>query len=186
MKPSLWLIVVNLFLVYISWGSTYIGLKFTLEVLGPFTTCGARMGLGGFLLCLMLMLTGRWRFPALADWRHAAGYGVPLVVMASGFLGKGQMSIDSTVAAVISGSTPITMLVAAWLFAGEKRPSLPQCFGLATGLLGLVLLATSHGTGSGIKSTPGGMLWVLIIEHLAYIGTAHHSVAAVLQRYDLL
>ena len=68
MKPSLWLIVVNLFLVYISWGSTYIGLKFTLEVLGPFTTCGARMGLGGFLLCLMLMLTGRWRFPALADW----------------------------------------------------------------------------------------------------------------------
>lgn len=162
MKPSLWLIVVNLFLVYISWGSTYIGLKFTLEVLGPFTTCGARMGLGGFLLCLMLMLTGRWRFPALADWRHAAGYGVPLVVMASGFLGKGQMSIDSTVAAVISGSTPITMLVAAWLFAGEKRPSLPQCFGLTTGLLGLVLLATSHGAGSGIKSTPGGMLWVLL------------------------
>ena len=46
MKPSLWLIAVNLFLVYISWGSTYIGLKFTLEVLGPFTTCGAHMGLG--------------------------------------------------------------------------------------------------------------------------------------------
>lgn len=153
-------ILLNLFLVYISWGSTYIGFKFTLEVLGPFLACGSRMFLAGLLLCGVIICTGRWRRPSLADWRHACWLSVFMVVMASGFLGKGQEYVTSGVAAVITGSTPISMLVAAWLFGGERRPSAMQWLGLAGGLCGLALLGVSQNASGLEQSSPVGMLWV--------------------------
>ena len=93
-------ILLNLFLVYISWGSTYIGFEFTLEVLGPFLACGSRMLLAGLLLCAAIVCTGRWQRPSRADWRHACWLAVFMVLMASGFLGKGQEYVSSGVAAV--------------------------------------------------------------------------------------
>lgn len=56
-------ILLNLFLVYVSWGSTYIGFKFTLEVLGPFLACGARMVLAGVVLSAAIACAGRWKRP---------------------------------------------------------------------------------------------------------------------------
>lgn len=160
MTPSRWIVLLHLVLVYISWGSTYLGLKLALEVLGPFMACGARMTLGGLLFGLYLRLAGRWRRPTAADLRHAAVFGLLMVVMASGFLSKGQEYIDSSVAALVSGSTPISMLVAAWLFAGEERPSAAQWLGLAGGLIGLVLLGGAH-TEGGLRADPAGVCWVL-------------------------
>lgn len=154
-------ILLNLFLVYVSWGSTYIGFKFTLEVLGPFLACGARMVLAGVVLSAAIACAGRWKRPARADWLHALWLGLFMVLMASGFLAKGQESITSGVAAVVTGSTPISMLVAAWLFGGERRPSAMQWLGLAGGLCGLILLGKSHGVGVGPDhSSMGGILWV--------------------------
>ena len=40
-------VMLHLFLVYISWGSTYIGYKFSLGVAGPFLVGGSRMVIGG-------------------------------------------------------------------------------------------------------------------------------------------
>ena len=94
-------VMLHLFLVYISWGSTYIGYKFSLGVAGPFMVGGSRMVLGGILLALVLMLSGRWRRPAKKDWIHAAWMGGFMVLMASGFLAKGQESVASSTAAVL-------------------------------------------------------------------------------------
>ena len=154
-------VMLNLFLVYISWGSSYIGYKFTLEVLGPFSAGGARMVIAGLLLMLGLFLTGRWRrLPSRADLVHSLWMSFFMVTMATGFLAKGQTSVASSTAAVITGSVPITMLVAGWLFAGEPRPSRLQWTGLAIGSCGLLLLASSQQAGGVQQSSPEGMLWV--------------------------
>lgn len=155
-----WLVVTNLVLVYISWGSVYIGFKFTLEVLGPFFACGARMALGGALLCAALLFFGLWRRPDRNDLTRIAWLSVFMVFFASGFLSKGQEYISSGMAAVVSGSTPISMLVGVWLFAGEKRPGLAQCIGLAGGFAGIMLLATGNASGAG-QSDLAGIAWVL-------------------------
>ena len=132
-------ILLNLFLLYISWGSTYICLKLCMHACGPFTLCGVRMLCGGLLLALLLLLTGRWRRPVWADMRHAAWLAIFMVLMASGFLARGQQGITSSTAAIITASTPISMLLAGWLFAGEKRPTLMQCVGLLGGGTGCCL-----------------------------------------------
>lgn len=165
-------VMLHLFLVYISWGSSYIGYKFSLEVAGPFMVGGGRMLIGGALLSLGLMAAGRWVRPGRKDWIHASWMGIFMVLMASGFLAKGQESVASSTAAVITGSVPITMLVAGWLFANEPRPSLMQWVGLATGTCGLVLLAYSQPTVGGVQqSSLGGMLWVFSATIGWVIGT---------------
>lgn len=119
------------------------------------------MVLAGVVLSAAIACAGRWKRPARADWLHALWLGLFMVLMASGFLAKGQESITSGVAAVVTGSTPISMLVAAWLFGGERRPSAMQWLGLAGGLCGLILLGKSHGVGVGPDhSSMGGILWV--------------------------
>lgn len=158
-------ILLNLFLLYISWGSTYICLKLCMHACGPFTLCGIRMLCGGLLLGLLLLMTGRWRRPAWADMRHAAWLGIFMVLMASGFLARGQQGITSSTAAIITASTPISMLLAGWLFAGEKRPTLMQCVGLLGGGTGLLLLTLGRAAAQGGQpveavNSVSGMLWV--------------------------
>ena len=130
----------HLFLVYISWGTIYVGFRLTLEIVGPFFACGFRMGLGGLVLCLILWILGKWRRIRKKDLLHACFYGLFLVVVASGFLSYGQQYLPSGIAAVITGSTPISMIVFGWLFAGEEKPTKTQCLGFVGGSSGLFLL----------------------------------------------
>ena len=101
-------ILLNLFLLYISWGSTYICLKLCMHACGPFTLCGVRMLCGGLLLALLLILTGRWRRPVWADMRHAAWLAIFMVLMASGFLAAQEMA-DYTMARVQPGDLILTL-----------------------------------------------------------------------------
>lgn len=144
------LVLFHLFLVYISWGTTYIGFRLTLEVVGPFFACGLRMALGGLLLSLLLLLFGKWQSVTGEAVRHAAFFGMFLVVAASGFLSFGQQYLPSGIAAVITGSTPITMIIGGWLFAGEEKPGIFQWLGFLGGSTGLVLLTLEQCSHSSI------------------------------------
>lgn len=151
-------ILLALFLVYITWGSTYIGIKLSLPVLPPFLMCGLRMLLAGVLLYLLTWLHGERQSPTLTDLAHNILLAFFMVLVASGFLSKGQASIPSGTAAIICGAVPIWILLGGWLFAGEPRPTWKQALGLCGGFCGLIWLAITQ-YGSGEAST-GGMLWV--------------------------
>ena len=139
-----------LFLVYISWGSTFIGYKLTLEVVGPFFAAGGRSVGGGVLLMLFLMAVGRWTRPSAAALKTLILQGVPMVVVATGFVGLGQTQIPSSVAAVLSSATPIIMIASGYLFAGEPRPRGLQILGLFTGTCGIIAIGMlQKGTGGG-------------------------------------
>lgn len=151
-RPPLHLVITMLLLVYASWGSIYIGNKLSLEIAGPFLVCGLRNVLAGLLtLGVCCLRKGMWKTPSLKDvWNHSI-IGVMLVLMSGGFLVLGQTQVSSGVAAVIMGSTPIFMLVAAWLFAGEPAPTRIQCLGMCTGASAIIYLSWSEqsaGTGT--------------------------------------
>ena len=151
-RPPVHLVIIMLFLVYASWGSVYIGNKLSLEIAGPFLVCGLRNGLAGLLTLAVCYLRKKsWKTPSLKDVRNHALIGSMLVLMSSGFLTLGQTQVASGVAAVIMGSTPIVMLVAAWLFAGDEVPTRTQCIGMCTGACAIVYLSWSEqsaGTGT--------------------------------------
>ena len=170
--PSFFHVFSHLFLLYISWGSSYVAIKWCLDALGPFLLAGSRMLLAGMLLSLLLLVTGHWKRPTRADALHAVWLAVFMVLIGCGFLAKGQqLGVSACAAALITGSTPVSMLLAGWLFAGERRPCLMQWFGLVGSSVGLVMLEMGQEaarleqglvTGTGEGGLPLlGMAWVL-------------------------
>ena len=91
--PSFFHVFSHLFLLYISWGSSYVAIKWCLDALGPFLLAGSRMLLAGALLSLLLLVTGHWKRPTRADVLHAVWLAVFMVLIGCGFLAKGQLKV---------------------------------------------------------------------------------------------
>src|SRR5688500_15859687 len=66
-----WKVVAAFAVVYGIWGSTYLGIRFALETLPPFTMAGVRFLIAGALLYLWSRRRGA-PAPASVQWRHAA------------------------------------------------------------------------------------------------------------------
>lgn len=150
-RRKIWLVVTCLILVYISWGSCYISIKFALESFPPFYLCGIRMTLAGVILYTALRLMGRKECPTFTDLRRCFLLGFFMVFVSSGFLCLGQKTVPSGVAGLFAGMVPIWMVVGGWLLLHEDRPGLMQAIGLGGGTLGILLLSMEHGM-SGIAS----------------------------------
>lgn len=152
-------ILICLFLVYLSWGSSFIGNKFALQSFPAFILCGIRMGLAGSMLYALTWLRGERNSPDAGDLKRAFILAFLMVFISSGFLSKGQESVSSGTAAMVLGAIPIWMVLGGWLFWGDPRPSRAQFAGLGCGFSGLVLLSVHQGM-SGDDS-PLGLLLVL-------------------------
>ena len=67
--PPTHVVLFVLFMVYISWGTVYLGNKLSLEVAGPFVVCGVRNILAGMLMLACARLSrGSWRRISPRDW----------------------------------------------------------------------------------------------------------------------
>ncbi len=154
-------IILNLFLVYISWGTLYLCNKNTIEIFGPFLTCGFRTFMGGAGICLFLAARKAMPVPTRKDIIQANIMGFFMVTVGAGFLSKGQESVLSGTAAMITASVPITMLICGWLFAGEPCPQKKQWAGLFFGFLGLAVIALNQDTESGTRHNSFiGIAWL--------------------------
>ncbi len=161
-----------LVLVYLSWGSCYISVKFALESFPPFLLCGMRMTLAGGILYLATWLYGERTSPTLADCRQCFILAFFMVLISSGFLCKGQESVPSGVAGMFAGMVPIWMVLGAWLFLHEARPRKLQCIGLAGGTFGILLLSLNQGV-SGLASWWGPVF--LLLGTLGWVTGSFYS-----------
>lgn len=141
-----------LILVYISWGSGFIGIRFAVERIPPFLMCGARMLLAGVLLYLITWLRGERNSPDVGDWLHGSVLAFFMVFISSGVLSWAQAGMSSGTAALIMGSVPIWMILSGWLTGMEPRPTGGQALGLIGGFAGLFLLAVHQGAAA--ESSP--------------------------------
>lgn len=144
-RSHLFQVMACLFLVYLSWGSTFIANKFALEHFRAFMLCGLRMGTAGLLLYGLTWLRGERAAPSRDDLRRSVSLALYTVFIASGFLSKAQESVSSGTAAMILGAVPIWMVLGGWLFYGDPKPSKAQFGGLACGFCGLLLISFHQG-----------------------------------------
>ena len=161
-----------LFLLYISWGSSFIGSKIALEYFPGFMLSGLRMTIAGFLLITFTYVRREKSTITWKDIKKNSVLGIFLVLMSSGFLSKGQESIPSGTAAMLCGSVPIWMMLSEWLFWGEKRPAMIQFFGLFLGFGALVWLNIHQGV-QGEASLFG--IGLVVASTFAWIYGSHVS-----------
>ena len=151
------LVAVALLLVYVVWGSTYLGIHLALEGgVPPLTVIsGARFVVAGGVLYALL----RWRgvaAPTRAQWKTLVVMGLSLLLLGNGMVVLAERDVSSGLAAVAVASVPLWMALFSAI-RGEKVTS-GEWLGIAVGFAGVLWL----NAGSSLTATPTGLVMLLI------------------------
>jgi drug/metabolite transporter (DMT)-like permease len=137
-KPPLSRVIAAFAAVYVLWGSTYLGIRFTIETLPPFFTNGVRFAVAGAVMYVWARLRGS-RTPSAREWRAGAVTGFLLFLCGTGAVVWAERVIPSGVAALVVATEPLSFV----LIEAVRRRRMPKgaiFAGLALGLAGLAIL----------------------------------------------
>ena len=141
-------VIASFIAVYLIWGSTYLGIRFAIETIPPFTLSAARFGLAGLIMLGIASLRGETQ----VTWpqvRTAAIVG-SLLMLANSLVGVAEKRIPSGIAALLVAMTPLFMVLLEWGRPGGRRPTWLVALGLMIGLGGVAtLVGPGSFTGSG-------------------------------------
>ncbi len=167
--PRSGMVILALLLVYVVWGSTYLGIRLALEggALPLTMVSGGRFIIAGSLMYAVL----RWRgspAPTRRQWRNLAIMGLTMLVLGNGMVVLAERTVSSGLAATAVASVPLWMA----LFSAMRgqNASRGEWLGIAIGFLGVVWL----NAGSSLTASPQGLILLLI----APIGWAFGSIWA--------
>jgi drug/metabolite transporter (DMT)-like permease len=142
-------IVVAFALVYVVWGSTYLGIHVAIETLPAFLMSGARFVVAGLLLYAFARRPGTTKERlTFAQWRSAAIIGACLLVVGNGGVSWGEQYLPTGFVALIVATVPLWMALFAPLFGG-RWINWTAAAGIALGLAGIALLVRPGGDGAG-------------------------------------
>lgn len=158
--PVLW---TNLLIVWIVWGSTYMGIRFASETIPPFIMSGSRF-LTAFLI--MVALTAILRGPQALrvtprEFATSCFLGVALLGVGLGTVGLAQSYVPTGIMALIIASTPLTIVI--WRRITGDRPPLLTLIGVIVGLAGIGWMLLPGGT-RPVSGTDGDVVfWSVLV-----------------------
>jgi drug/metabolite transporter (DMT)-like permease len=139
-SPSRWKVILAFGLVYLFWGSTYLGIGIAVEHIPPAMMCAARFSIAGILMLGYCALTGhRIRFTA-RQLSHLAAVGILLLMGGNLTLSYAEQIVPTGLAALLVAVTPLWFLVLDSLLLGDHHISRRGKIGLALGIVGMVVL----------------------------------------------
>lgn len=155
---------IGLVIVYIVWGSTYLGIAISVETIPPLLSGGLRFTLAGTLLAIGLTIRRGGARSLRVTVRQFASAGLvgillltggnAMVVLAqSGPIGD---PVPSGIAALLVATVPL--LVVVFRLATGDRPRTTTTVGVTVGFAGLAGLILSRGGGGGVVPVVGALI----------------------------
>ncbi len=176
--PKKTLVIVAFAALYLIWGSTYLGIRFSIETIPPFLMAGARFVLAGTIMYAVACSQGigesNWR-----NWRTSLIIGACLLLGGNGGVTISEKYIDSGLAALVVAIVPIYIVLLGWLTGMAPRPTPVMWMGLAGGFVGV---GTLFGPGLHVHSTAGrnpaiGISILLVTSFIWSAGSLYSRVA---------
>ena len=164
--------------LYLIWGSTYLGIRFSIETIPPFLMAGARFVLAGVIMYAIAWSQGigksNW-----ANWRTSLIIGACLLLGGNGGVTISERYIDSGLAALIVAIVPIYIVLLGWATGMAPRPTPVMWMGLAGGFVGV---GTLFGPGLHLHSSGGrnpviGISILLVTSFIWSAGSLYSRVA---------
>jgi drug/metabolite transporter (DMT)-like permease len=125
--------------VCLIWGTTYLGIRVTIETMPPLLMSGLRWTIAGTVLATYLAIRGE-RLPSRSSWGGVALLGFLLLGVGNGGVAWAEQWVPSGLAAVIVASSPFWMASVESLRRDGERITGRVGAGLALGFCGIVLL----------------------------------------------
>lgn len=139
-RQQRWMVVLAFGLVYLFWGSTYLGIRIGVEHIPPALMCGTRFLIAGILMLAYCGLSGRTIRYTRLELFHMAVIGTLLLMGGNLTLSYAERIVPSGLAALLVAGTPLWFLVLDSLLLGNHRISRRGLAGLALGIVGMIVL----------------------------------------------
>jgi len=132
---------IALVVVYLVWGSTYLGIRVAVETIPPYLMTGVRYFVAGSLMFALqwVVTKGKPALPSRAELVRIAIVAVLLLVLGNGLLCVAETRVESGTAALLLAGTPIWMLLLDAL-RSRTAPSGAAISGLVLGTAGIAIL----------------------------------------------
>ena len=175
----------GILVLYVVWGSTYLGMKLAMDNVPPFEMGFLRFVPAGLLLCggVLLWHRGRIARPSLAGVRDASIVGGALLLGGTGLVAWGEQTIPTGIAALLIAVVPMWLAIFGRVLFGDRVPAL-AAVGIAVGLVGVAILAWPAGDVGQLD--PAGLLALLVSPVFWTLGTLYATKRAVLPAPALL
>ncbi len=148
-------------LVYVIWGSTYLGIRFAIETIPPFLMAGVRFVIAGGILYAFVMLRGA-RAPSRRQWIAASIIGALLLLGGNGAVVWAELRVPSGLVALLVATEPLCVVLIDWARPKGLRPRPGELLGLVLGFAGVVILVSPVPlTGGSLEIDPVGAAVVL-------------------------
>ncbi len=138
-QPSKIALVAAFAILYVVWGSTYLGILFAIKSIPPLLMAGSRYFTAGLLMYAVTRLRGAppsgW-----VEWRTAAIVGAALLLGGNGGVTVAEQFVASGLAAVVIATVPIYIALLGWITGSAPRPTPVVWLGLAGGFFGVGIL----------------------------------------------
>ncbi len=183
-RGAIWL---GLFVLYIVWGSTYLGIAVAVETIPPFLMAAIRFVLAGLVLLTWSVARGGHAFvaPTRREWRDSAIVGALLLGGGMGMVAYGEQTIPSGIAALLIAMMPVWVAIFGRVFLGERLPRL-AVVGIVVGFTGVAILVGPTAFGTAGALDPVGLLAIIISPIAWSTGSLFASHRAMLPRQPLV
>jgi drug/metabolite transporter (DMT)-like permease len=134
--------------VYLLWGSTYLGIKYSIETIPPLLMGSVRFLVAGGVLYALAVRRGDTvgDRPRAAQWRATLLIGAALLLGGNGGVILAEQYIPTGVAALLVATSPLWMAVLDRVVFGRRLPGL-VIVGLVIGFSGVAFLIEAPGPG---------------------------------------
>lgn len=133
---------VALVVVWIVWGSTYLGIRVVVHEMPPLYTAALRFLCAGLLMgAVALVVDRRAGWPDKRQWLDYSFIGVLLLAAGNGFVMWAEKTIPSGTAALIVATVPVWILLLDGLRPGGQPWTGRVWIGTTIGLAGVALVA---------------------------------------------
>lgn len=172
-KNFLWLLFLALL-----WGPSFLFIKVAVSEIPPLTLVVGRVGIAAILLYFVLLMLKRKLPRPGAIWKHFAIVGLFAHAVPFFLINWGEMHIDSAIASILNGTTPLFTLLIAHFTIHDDRMTTNKVLGVIVGFAGLILLV-SPAFRSGMQASTWGLIAVTV-------AACSYGVAIVYARLKLI
>ncbi|MED7928373.1 EamA family transporter [Nonomuraea sp. LP-02] len=155
-------------IVYVVWGSTYLGIKFAIETMPPMLSGSLRFAVAALLLGAFLLVR-KGTAPFRMSGRQLGGaalVGLLLLTGGNGMVAVAEQHISTGLAALLVASVPLWLVV--FRIAARDRPALLTLLGVLVGFGGVAALSLS---GGGETASTTGIVVILVASLSWSIGS---------------
>jgi drug/metabolite transporter (DMT)-like permease len=169
-RPTAAIAWVALGVVYVLWGSTYLGNRLIIADVPPLFAGGARFLVGGSLLGLVVLaVAGRTAFRM--TWQQlgtTALSGLLLPAWGNGLVTIAQQKVASGLAALLIAAVPLYIVVLRALTGDRPRPATLVGVGVGVTGLAILVLTGSSGASGGVHGSAWWGPWLVLLAGLGW------------------